>query len=85
MQELPRDFIQRMSRQLGDGLSAFLRACEEPPRRGARLNILKGVTALARDCGLGEAIPWAERAYMLAADSVLGATPLHEAGACYLQ
>ena len=85
--QLPGAFLDRMERQLGGGFPAFLAAMAEPARRGLRLNPAKPLPAdvTARLDGLGEPIPWAENAYFLDAASRLGAGPLHEAGAFYLQ
>ena len=81
---LPEAFVSRMERQLGNELPAFLRALEEPPVRGIRLNPLKG-TAGTEAYRHAPKIPWAENAYYLQAESEAGKTILHEAGAFYLQ
>ena len=55
--QLPEGFISRMRTQLGNELTAFLHALEEPPARGIRMNPLKpteGTKALTA----GERIPW---------------------------
>jgi 16S rRNA C967 or C1407 C5-methylase (RsmB/RsmF family) len=39
--KLPEAFVSRMERQLGKELPAFLRALEEEPVRGIRLNPFK--------------------------------------------
>ena len=82
--KLPEAFVSRMERQLGNELPAFLRALEEPPVRGIRLNTLKATRA-TEPYRRGPRIPWAEEAYELPADSDAGSTILHEAGAFYLQ
>ena len=73
-----------MQNQLGPELTAFLRALEEPPLRGIRLNAMKR-TAAAEPYAAAEPVPWAEDAYYLASDSDAGASVLHEAGAFYIQ
>ena len=85
MNTLPEQFIQNMAEQLGDELPAFLRSYEEPYLRGIRLNPLKAVEAAALPEGIGEPVPWEPFGCYLAMDSDAGATPLHEAGAFYLQ
>ena len=85
MNTLPEQFIQNMAEQLGDELPAFLRSYEEPYLRGIRLNPLKPVEDSALPEGIGEPVPWEPLGRYLAMDSDAGATPLHEAGAFYLQ
>ena len=53
-----------MRQQLGDELTAFLRAMEEPPVRGIRLNQLKPSEAMER-YSLAQRIPWTRAAYIL--------------------
>ncbi|MBR6955212.1 MAG: RsmF rRNA methyltransferase first C-terminal domain-containing protein [Clostridia bacterium] len=84
-QSLPEMFIRRMAEQLGEELPAFLACYGEPARRGIRLNTLKPLPAGTAPEGLGDPIPWAGDAYFLAEESRIGAHPLHEAGACYIQ
>ena len=84
MTGLPNAFTERMGRQLGKGLQDFLRAMEEAPVRGIRMNVRKPFEG-ADDFTAGERIPWAEDGYYLPADSIAGATIFHEAGAFYLQ
>ena len=85
MNTLPRQFVENMAGRLGDELPAFLRSYEEPYLRGIRLNPLKPVENSALPEGIGESIPWEPYGRYLAMDSDAGATPLHEAGAFYLQ
>ena len=85
MNTLPRQFVENMAGRLGDELPAFLRSYEEPYLRGIRLNPLKAVEAAALPEGIGEPVPWEPFGCYLAMDSDAGATPLHEAGAFYLQ
>lgn len=87
MNHLPQAFLDDMARELGSEFPAFLRAYEEPYRRGLRLNPLKPLSeeALRHTEGLGDAIPWAAEGRFLRLDSRAGAHPLHEAGGYYLQ
>ncbi|MGN0778948.1 MAG: RsmB/NOP family class I SAM-dependent RNA methyltransferase [Aristaeellaceae bacterium] len=85
MNTLPRQFVENMAGRLGDELPAFLRSYEEPYWRGLRLNPCKAVAVDALPKGVGEAVPWEEQGRYLALDSDAGTTPLHEAGAFYLQ
>lgn len=83
-ERLPEAFEDRMREQLGSELPAFLRALEEPPLRGIRLNPMKR-TAAAEKYISEEAIPWQENAFYLPADSGAGSSVLHEIGAYYIQ
>ena len=82
--QLPEAFLDRVRKQLGDELPAFLSAMAEEAVRGIRYNPLKpeGKTA----CPNGrEPIPWEENGYYLAGGETPGITIWHEAGAFYLQ
>lgn len=83
-ERLPEAFVSRMREQLGEELTAFLHALEEPPLRGIRLNPLKTMDG-AETYTASERIPWQEGAFYLAGDSEAGSSVLHEAGAYYIQ
>ena len=68
--QLPEQFVDRMRQQLGDELPAFLRALEEKPLRGIRLNPLKKTEEALKYAGEGR-IPWEPDGYYLAAGSDL--------------
>ena len=79
-------FVRAVTARLGDEAEAFLRACEEAPHRGMRMNPRKPLPPEARAVLTpGEPIPWADDAFELAADTAAGSHPLHEAGAFYMQ
>lgn len=82
---LPQAFIAQMRAQLGDSADAYFAALDEPYLRGVRLNPRKPVPPEALE-GVGESVPW-NPVYgrYLAQDSSIGAHPLHDAGACYIQ
>ena len=82
--QLPEAFADRMRLQLGDELSAFLHALDEPPVRGIRLNPLKTTESAMKYTGDGR-IPWEGYGYYLAAGSEAGASILHAVGAYYIQ
>ena len=84
MNDLPEVFLQRMRRQLGDELPDFLRAMEEPPVRGIRMNPFKSFEGMD-EYTAGDPVPWTENGYYLSAWSTAGSTVFHEAGAFYLQ
>ena len=87
--QLPIEFVKRMTCLLGEDYPAFERAMETEAVRGLRINPLKGDVgqlkeALVQEVGeLGE-IPFAENAYTFSAEHI-GASPLHHAGAIYIQ
>ena len=84
MTALPKEFLERMSRQLGEELPDFLLAMAKEPVRGIRMNPMKPFAGM-EDYMSGERIPWAEGGYLLPAENTAGATVFHEAGAFYLQ
>ncbi|MBR2924961.1 MAG: RsmB/NOP family class I SAM-dependent RNA methyltransferase [Clostridia bacterium] len=83
---LPQAFVRRMQEQLGPDAAAYFAAMEEPWHRGLRLNPAK---PLPEDHPLHgdllEPVPWHKGGWYLSNDSALGAHPLHEAGAYYIQ
>lgn len=85
---LPLAFLTRMRAQLGADADACLKALEEPYQRGLRLNPRKPLAAEACSAleGIGAPVPWYERdGRYLSMESTVGADPLHEAGAYYIQ
>ena len=77
---LPKEWIEQLKPLLGPSLPDFLHSYGEPPARGLRVR--PGVQPPAES---EEPVPWAENAFYLPLSSTLGAHPLHEAGAYYLQ
>lgn len=82
--QYPKEFLERMKGQLGEELPAFLRALEDSPLRGIRLNPAKPCDTHMIP-GIGEQIPWEPDGRYLAGDSDAGNRVLHEAGAYYIQ
>lgn len=83
---LPEAFVRRMQEQLGPDAAAYFAAMEKPWHRGLRLNPAKPLPEdhpLYDD--LPESVPWHKGGWYLSNDSLLGAHPLHEAGAYYIQ
>lgn len=75
-----------MEAQLGSEAAAYFAALEEPYCRGLRLNSRKQPDASASIDGIGEPIPWnAANGRYLSVESTAGISPLHEAGAYYIQ
>ena len=81
---LPDAFVIRMRQQLGNELTAFLHALEEPPVKGIRLNPLKPTDEAFQYCS-EKKIPWADDGFYLPENSGAGASILHAAGAFYIQ
>lgn len=74
---------------LGAKYDAFVSSLETAPVRGLRLNPLKGDAdavrdALTKEVGALSEIPFAEGGYTFAAEHI-GSSPLHHAGAIYVQ
>ena len=84
MINLPESFVERMRKQLGNELSAFLYALGEVPVRGIRLNPLKPTVA-TQEYKKNDRIPWTEEGYYLPQNSKAGSSILHAAGAYYIQ
>ena len=81
---LPGAFVERMRKQLGNELSAFLHALDEPPVRGIRLNPFK-MTETTCEYKKNGRIPWTENGYYLPQDSNAGSSIFYAAGAFYIQ
>ena len=79
-QQLPKEWIEQLRPLLGQELPDFLHSYDQLPARGLRI---RAGTKPPKDAE--EPVPWAENAFYLPLDSALGAHPLHEAGAFYLQ
>lgn len=80
--QLPQAFLENIKRMLGADYSAFLSSYSRPFKRGLRFRDER--LPLAEN-ELEGRIPYAKNAYYLSKDSLAGATPLHEAGAFYIQ
>ena len=78
--DFPPGWIEQLTPLLGDALPDFLHSYEQPPARGLRVR--PGAKPPQETEGR---VPWAGNGYYLPLDSALGAHPLHEAGAYYLQ
>jgi len=89
MTELPKLFLDRMKRMLGDQYEAFLASYGKPHRPTLRVNTLKlapdELRAIAPFCG--DPVPWQENGmYYPDSDEVRpGKHPFHEMGLYYIQ
>ena len=83
---LPQEYLERMQKRLGEGFPAFLRAMEDAPVRGVRVNTLKIAPAAlsALFPHLSAPVPWAEDGFYTDAEKV-GSTIAHHAGLIYAQ
>ena len=79
---IPEAFAAGMQSFLGSEADAFFEAMGSEPARGIRLT--PGKPAPLPE-GTGDPVPWFPGMYYLSADSGAGKSPLHEAGAWYLQ
>lgn len=79
---LPKEFLTRMQRLLGDEYDAFLQSYDRPLQKGLRLG-RKGKN-LSLPFGLSP-LPWAENGFSYDPETRPGKHPYHEAGAYYLQ
>ncbi len=83
---LPQAFVRRIQEQLGPDAALYFAAMEEPWYRGLRLNPQKPLPETHPLYGdLLEPVPWHKGGWYLSNESLLGAHPLHEAGAYYIQ
>ena len=83
---LPQEYLERMQKRLGEGFPAFLRAMEDAPVRGVRVNTLKIAPAALNALfpHLSAPVPWAEDGFYTDAEKV-GSTIVHHAGLIYAQ
>ena len=84
---LPKKFEERMMALLGDKYEQFAAALEEAPVRAFRVNSLKcdGIDSVRDQLGENK-IPYASDGYYLPEEcDGIGNTPLHHAGAIYIQ
>ncbi len=79
---LPEGFTARMSRLLGEEYEAFLASYERPRSVGLRENTLKTDRA-PEYCT--QRVPWAADGYYYPEGERPGLSPLHDAGAYYMQ
>ena len=88
---LPIEFTERMRRQLGDGFDAFINCYDEPATKALRLNLRRvkpvdhaRMSSIATCENDPSEVPFLQGAYYYE-DSKPGASPLHDAGAYYIQ
>ena len=90
---LPTEYTVRMKSLLGDEYDEYERSLEGPMHKALRLNPLKGGEAqlfgLCKDNfgDVFEQVPWEPRGFYYPVDDAIrpGSSPLHEAGAYYIQ
>ena len=79
---LPKAFLSNMKKMLGNDFEAFLASYQQPSLRGLRF---RDDRLPLPSIELEGQILYAKNAYYLSQDSTAGSTPLHEAGAFYIQ
>ncbi|MCR4806891.1 MAG: RsmF rRNA methyltransferase first C-terminal domain-containing protein [Lachnospiraceae bacterium] len=90
---LPVEYVKRMKDLLGDEYEAYEKSLEGPMIKALRLNPLKGEEAQLLDLcresfgDVFERVPWEGLGYYYPSDDRVrpGISPLHEAGAYYIQ
>ncbi|MBQ4049067.1 MAG: RsmF rRNA methyltransferase first C-terminal domain-containing protein [Clostridia bacterium] len=87
MVNLPIEFAERMKRLLGEEYEAFLQSYDSTPSRALTVNTNKISVENFRDIFPQKTtpIPYAEEGLYFEGEERLGRTPLHHAGAFYLQ
>ena len=90
---LPTEYTVRMKSLLGDEYDEYIKSLEGPIHKALRLNPLKAGEAQLLDLcrnefgDVFEEVPWESLGYYYPVDDALrpGSSPLHEAGAYYIQ
>ena len=80
---LPKEFLARMERQLGEEYPEYLASLQRPRAAALRFNPLKGEPP--RLPFVTEAVPWEPMGYYFDPQARPGLHPYHEAGVYYLQ
>ncbi|MBQ6814465.1 MAG: RsmF rRNA methyltransferase first C-terminal domain-containing protein [Lachnospiraceae bacterium] len=84
---LPSDFLVRMKNMLGAEYDEFIKTYEDERAYGLRFNPLKIDKDRAKEIieAITLPVPWAEEGFYYNPDMQPGKSPLHEAGAYYIQ
>lgn len=84
---LPEKFTERMKNMLGDEYDEFIKSYENEKFSGLRINTLKGeAERVMKSFGFElDKIPWTKNGYFYSGDFRPGKSPLHDAGAYYIQ
>ncbi len=84
---LPDEFKARMKDMLGEGCDAFLESYGRERRSGLRVNVLRSGWKSFEESGVfgHDPVPWAPHGFYCDPSLRPGKSPLHEAGAYYLQ
>lgn len=85
--QLPTDFTNRMQAMLGENYNAFIKTYNDERAYGLRYNPLKIDRDTVTDIvsAVEEPVPWAEEGFYYNPELQPGKSPLHEAGAYYIQ
>ncbi len=84
---LPKLFLERMKKLLGEEYPAFLEAFSMENRRGLRVNTIKADAASFLEGGYFplERVPWTKDGFYVEGADKPGKSPLHAAGVYYMQ
>lgn len=84
---LPKLFLERMKKLLGEEYPAFLEAFSMESRRGLRVNTIKADAETFVEEGYFslERVPWTEDGFYIEGADKPGKSPLHAAGVYYMQ
>ena len=85
MIEFPAAFLENMRAQLGEEADLFFSALEEPYAAALRLNPFRAGAEEAAAPFCDGAVPWCPDGRYVAPDARPGLSPLHAAGAYYIQ
>ena len=86
-ENLPREFVSRMTEMLKDEADSFFKALTENEYVGIRVNTLKhgALDAVKAECGELEKVSWCENGYYTDKEVISGKNPCHMAGLVYFQ
>ncbi len=84
---LPRDYIARMKRILGDEYEKYAAATDEVPCRAFHVNTKKSgwKTLYEKSDIFGELIPYTDNGFLYNGGAGIGFTPAHHSGLVYMQ
>ncbi len=81
----PPEFLEAMRAMLGPEYDEFERALQSPNQSALRINPLKADAYEAAQNFIGEPVPWEPSGYYFDPALKPGTSPLHDAGAYYIQ
>lgn len=84
---LPKEFVERMQRMLGEEYPAFEKSYEKERLQALRVNTLKGSKEefVKKSPFALKQVPWEENGFYYSLEDTPGKHPYHEAGVYYIQ